>query len=77
MTARPGEVFWTGLDHHNYQNERMYPSFWEADQLFDLKEDPYEQNNLAGNSKYADRLRAMQSKLSKYIQNMPHTFGEF
>ncbi|MEC8333782.1 MAG: sulfatase-like hydrolase/transferase, partial [Verrucomicrobiota bacterium] len=47
MKERPREVFWTGVDHHNYQTEQMYPGYWDADQLYDLKNDLYEQQNLS------------------------------
>lgn len=77
MKARPGEVFWTGLDHHNYSNEEMYPAYWDADQLFDLNADLYEQKNLAENPEYAKQLKTMQKELSKYVTDLPHTFGEF
>lgn len=77
MKARPGEVFWTGLDHHNYSNEEMYPAYWETDQLYDLRNDLYEQNNLAANPEYAAQLQAMRKRLSGYVADLPHTFGEF
>ena len=77
MKARPYEVFWSGFDHHNYQNENMYPSFWDADQLFDLNRDLYEQRNLAKDPAYGAQLKKMQGELSKYVESLPHTFGEF
>ena len=77
MKMRPHEVYWTGYDHHNYQNESMYPTFWEADQFFDLKEDLYEQNNLISNVQYSTYIRMMKDELSSYVKDLPHTFGEF
>ena len=77
MKMRPHEVYWTGYDHHNYQNESMYPTFWEADQFFDLKEDLYEQNNLISNVQYSTYVRMMKDELSSYVKDLPHTFGEF
>ncbi len=77
MNARPKEVFWTGVDHHNYGNEKMYPSYWDANQLFDLNKDLYEQDNLAENPEYAEQLKAMRAELSKAVDSLPHTFGEF
>lgn len=77
MKARPKEVYWTGVDHHNYGNEKMYPSYWDADQLFDLNKDLYEQNNLAENPEYAEQLKAKRAELSKVVESLPHTFGEF
>lgn len=77
MKARPKEVYWSGVDHHNYGNENMYPSYWDANQLFDLNKDLYEQKNLAENPEYAAQLKAMQAELSKFVDSLPHTFGEF
>ena len=77
MKARPGEVFWTGVDHHNYQTEEMYPAYWDADQLYDLNKDLYEQQNLAQNPEYHAQLERMQQDLEGMISNLPHTFGEF
>ncbi len=77
MEARPKEVFWTGVDHHNYGNEKMYPSYWDADQMYDLNDDLYEQKNLVNNPEYAAQLKAMQAELSKMVGELPHMFGEF
>jgi arylsulfatase A-like enzyme len=77
MKARPQEVFWTGVDHHNYGNEKTYPTYWDADQLFDLSKDVYEQNNLADNPEYAAVLEALRAELSEAVDSLPHTFGEF
>ena len=77
MKARPKEDFWTGVDHHSYGNETMYPSYWDADQLYDLNNDLDEQKNLDNNPEYVTQLKAMQAELSKIMNGLPHTFGEF
>ncbi|MEC9228658.1 MAG: hypothetical protein VYA21_07490 [Verrucomicrobiota bacterium] len=77
MAARPREVFWTGVDHHNYQTEKMYPAYWDADQLYDLNEDLYEQQNLSQHPDYQKQLVKMQKELQLVISTLPHTFGEF
>ena len=77
MKARPGEVFWTGVDHHNYQTEEMYPAYWDANQLYDLNKDLYEQQNLAENPEYRAQLERMQQGLEGVVSDLPHTFGEF
>jgi arylsulfatase A-like enzyme len=77
MTARPREVFWTGVDHHNYQTEQMYPAYWDADQLYDLNNDLYEQQNMSKESEYQARLEQMQKRLDEVVAGLPHTFGEF
>lgn len=77
MKERPEEVFWTGVDHHNYQNELMYPAYWDADQLYDLNTDLYEQTNLFSHPEYKSVKQKMRKELDKYISSLPHTFGEF
>ena len=77
MKAHPGEMFWTGVDHHNYNTEEMYPAFWDADQLYDLNDDLYEQKNLVKNPKYNTIRRRMQQTLGNIVFTLPHTFGEF
>lgn len=77
MNARPQTVFWSGVDHHNYQNENMYPAYWDADQLYDLRNDLYEQQNLAGSDVHSETLEQMREWLSQEISGLPHTFGEF
>ncbi|NQY33162.1 MAG: sulfatase-like hydrolase/transferase [Coraliomargarita sp.] len=77
MQARPKEVFWTGVDHHNYQTEQMYPAYWDADQLYDLSKDLYEQQNLVGNPEYHTQLKNYQALLESAVSTLPHRFGEF
>ena len=77
MNKRPGEVFWTGFDHHNYQNESMYPAFWHSDQFYDLQKDHYEQNNLINHEEYELHIDTMRKALNVYVDNLPHIFGEF
>ncbi|MCH2036635.1 MAG: hypothetical protein MK120_06765, partial [Puniceicoccaceae bacterium] len=55
----------------------MYPAYWEADQLYDLNEDLYEQQNLSQHPDYQNQLEKMQKELQLVISTLPHTFGEF
>jgi hypothetical protein len=77
MKARPKEVFWSGFDHHNYGNERMYPNFWDADQLYNLKLDLYEMTNVINNPENQPILKTLKGELSQFVKSLPHTFGEF
>lgn len=77
MKADPGKVFWTGLNHHNYGTENMYKGYWDADQLYNLDTDLYEQNNLAGNPQYKEKLKEMKAELGKYVSDLPFWFDEF
>ncbi len=51
-----------------------YPHYFDADQLYDLQSDPYEQNNLAGDPKYAQTLSEMQNVLKKYLASFDHPY---
>lgn len=77
-----GEVFthWClpiSKAHHTYNAEKDYPSYFDMDQLYNLKNDPKEQNNLASLSEYKSKLETMQTLLKEYCEKLPHTFGEF
>lgn len=49
----------------------------DPDQLYDLRRDPQENNNLAGNPEYRQQLEKMKSLLSQKIQQTGRPFGEF
>lgn len=53
-----------------------YPAFYEADQLYNLEEDPNEQHNLAGDHAYHEVLNEMKAELKKHLETLPGTFGE-
>ena len=53
---------------------QKYPSYFDADQLFDLENDPYEQNNLAYNLEYKDKLQEMQEVLKGYLASFDHAY---
>lgn len=51
-----------------------YPHMFEPDQLYDLKNDPKEQDNLARHPEYAHRLEAMKNTLAEYTGTFEHPF---
>jgi arylsulfatase A-like enzyme len=55
---------------------KRYPGYWDVDQLYDLKKDPGEQNNLAGDPEYGDILGVMKRRLIAHLQRFPNRFGE-
>lgn len=57
--------------------DKFFPGYYDDDQLYDLRSDPGEQSNLAGNPVHADTLREMKERLRAYSQELPHPFGEF
>ncbi len=60
-----------------YDSDKKFPGYYDHDQLYDLRKDPGEQNNLAKNPEYKTVMSKMKSELKKYSQQLPHRFGEF
>ncbi|MEO0793855.1 MAG: sulfatase-like hydrolase/transferase [Verrucomicrobiota bacterium] len=58
-------------------SDREFPYYFDQDQLYDLKADPFEQKNLASDPAYHDDLQSMQHQLADYLADLPHPFGEF
>ncbi|BCX49813.1 hypothetical protein HAHE_37210 [Haloferula helveola] len=53
-----------------------YPAFYDQDQLYNLAEDPKEQRNLAGDSRYAAKLDELKMALQAHLKEMPGPFGD-
>jgi arylsulfatase A-like enzyme len=53
------------------------PGFWDGDQLYDLRSDPREMNNLAVRSDEAGRLAELKAMLAADIRTVGRPFGEF
>lgn len=70
LTAIPG-----GGDAEKYSTG-SYPSYFDRDQLYYLKEDPKEQKNLAHKKVYAQKLTEMKNELKKQLAVLPGIFGE-
>lgn len=51
-----------------------HPGYFDADQLYNLVEDPYEQNNLAKDPVYAKKLDEMQDLLTSYLADIGHYY---
>jgi arylsulfatase A-like enzyme len=53
-----------------------YPAFYEADQLYNLSDDPKEQKNLVGDHGYEEKLNEMKDLLKAHLETLPGSFGE-
>jgi len=56
---------------------RFYPRYFESDQLYYIKDDPLERNNLYEEMKGTDLVKDMQAELSLYLEDLPGDFAEF
>jgi arylsulfatase A-like enzyme len=65
--AMPGQV-------HSRIAMTYYPHYFDADQLYDLRRDPYEQRNLAGRPAAQDTLRRMRSALREVLATFRHPY---
>lgn len=70
LTAIPG-----GGDAEK-RSTGSYPGYFDRDQLYNLNQDPREQNNLAGNPEYAAKLAEMKAEMQKKLATLPGGFGE-
>jgi len=53
-----------------------YTGYYDSDQLYDLSQDPGEQNNLAYDRRYARKLQEMKAELVKYLNQLPGGFAD-
>ncbi|MEM9417613.1 MAG: sulfatase-like hydrolase/transferase [Planctomycetota bacterium] len=64
-----------GGDAEN-RSTRMYPAYHDADQLYDLSNDPGEQFNLAMRPQWKDALAEMKAELQAHLADLPGDFAE-
>ncbi len=67
--SAPKDVWWKTNEH--------YPAYYDADQLYNLNDDPGEQVNLYGDPKYSKIVKKLKQRLKEYCAELPHSFGEF
>ena len=60
-----------------YSADRDFPHYFDADQLYDLQSDPFEQHNIIDDPKMAETAASLKITLGQYLTTLPHTFGEF
>ena len=56
---------------------KVWPRYYDRDQLYNLREDPKEQQNLAAAPDQAERMTQMKDRLAAYQQEIRRPFGEF
>ncbi len=65
-----GTELGNGLKHYRR-------NYFDADQLYDLQEDPGERENLAAGPANREQLKRLQEQLVLHLGQVPGTFGEF
>ena len=60
-----------------FNADQDFPCYFDADQLYNLGDDVFEQKNLFDKPEYATQAEQLKKKLDKQIKQLPHAFGEF
>ncbi len=71
LSAIPGGA------HAEHSTTGKKAHYHEADQLFNLADDPAEERNLAGDPAHAARLADMKKRMKNILKGLPGVFGEF
>ncbi len=56
---------------------KFYPNYYDMDQLYNVRTDPFERNNLYRDKEHKDRLQTMRQLLREAVAKVPGTFAEF
>jgi len=60
-----------------FNADQDFPNYFDSDQLYNLKDDVFEQRNLFSNPEYKATASELHTLLGQYLKNMPRGFGEF
>lgn len=60
-----------------FNADQDFPCYFDADQLYDLGSDVFEQKNLYGNPEHEAKVAELKKKLDQHLKKLPHSFGEF
>ena len=60
-----------------FPSTKRYKHYYDTDQLYDLRTDPDEQDNLYGNKDYEEEVKDLKEDLKTYLNDLPGIFGEF
>jgi hypothetical protein len=66
------------LDTHRQSHSQIamqhYPAYFDPDQLYDLRSDPYEQENLARDPEHEETLEELQQVLRARLETFAHPY---
>ncbi len=52
-----------------------YPGYYDADQIYDLRNDPQEMHNLGGDPAHGRKLEELQGQLEGILKRLPHPYS--
>ena len=76
MAPFPHMSFIPGGDDVEQRVMAKHSHYFDRDQLYNLKDDPNEQTNLAGNPEYQQTLKEMLDRLIPVLEALPGSFGD-
>jgi hypothetical protein len=62
---------------HSSALKHYAENYFDADQLYDIENDPRERTNLAGDPRYRSVLEELKAELKAHLALAPGTFAEF
>ncbi len=66
-----------GAKNVKWSADKIFPNYFDTDQLYDIEIDPLEQHNLISDPKLKDIVATMRKNLTYELSKFPHRFGEF
>ena len=84
-TGDPRRVGWDGIIANGnwreigvwFYSAATFPAYFEENQLYDLKADPFEQSNLYGQPNLAADVKRLRELFNDKVASLPRPFGEF
>lgn len=73
LTEAPDHIATMNNGQASITMEKM-PGYWDPDQLYDLRTDPYEQHNVFGEARYKEQVTALLRDLGEVLATFPHPF---
>ena len=77
-------IGWTGRRMNSasgmgvrFDADQDFPHYFDADQLYNLKHDVFEQHNLIYKEQNLQQSEIMKKRLKEHLKRLPFTFGEF
>ncbi|QHI69324.1 sulfatase family protein [Tichowtungia aerotolerans] len=60
-----------------FNADQDFPAYFDADQLYNLADDVFEQRNLYTNPELQSKVKELKQQMDAELKKLPHAFGEF